>query len=165
VLQSADQHCTRAALHCYSVDRAAQVNATSPCNGNGWYNCDDTKSPGFRWTDTLSQQTQVERVTITFQTGVDCVGTTRTGALNGGAELAYASPWHCSCSLRDSPTTLIFPGFDYQLGSDNTFLSTNTAGCLGFADLQSGPAAGNWADVCVYGTCMFVVRVAVVAHA
>jgi hypothetical protein len=76
-----------------------------------------------------------------------------TGSLNGGAELSYANTGVNICSAAlDQPTTLIFPGSDYNVAGENTFLSTNQLDCLGFANLQSGnpDAIGNWAEVCVF---------------
>jgi hypothetical protein len=143
------------AEQCYLVTFGDRVNAVEDCGGGSRYNRGDSStSPGFEWSDTLSGETVVERVTITFQTGRNCVGGTRTGTLNDGAELTYASTLALVCTpvYNDKPTTLIFPGSEYNLDGDNTFLSTNPTACLGFANLQSGnpSAIDNWAEVCVY---------------
>jgi hypothetical protein len=132
------------------------VNVDANCAGDGGYNS-GSSPPGLKWSDTLSGETVLERATITFQAGVDCVGGTRTGSLNDGTEISYASAFARECHLvTDDPTTLIFPNSEYNVAGDNTFLSTNPTDCLGFANLKSGNpgAIGNLAEVCVYvGTC------------
>jgi hypothetical protein len=136
------------------VSEDQRVSAAVAC-GSGWRTC-FIGEPGFRWSDVLTAAT-VERVVLTFQMGYDCEGGTRTGELNGGAPLPYAGIVHCACTQPpDRPTTLIVPGTDYLVADDNTFLSTNPPDCLGFDKLRSGPAVGNWAEVCVYATCMCV---------
>jgi hypothetical protein len=114
--------------------------------------------PGFGWSDTLPALRLVRHVTITFQPGVEQSGGTRTASLNGGAAIAFANPQYAVCNVRDEPKTLTFPGADYNLARANTFFLTNPAACLGFANLQSGPAVGNWAEVCVFdkGVCVCV---------
>jgi hypothetical protein len=139
------------AQQCYLV--TTLVNVDRDCGASSRFNNLGSSPPGFEWSDTLSGETVVERVTITFQTGHNCAGDTRTGTLNDGAELTYPSTLHRDCTaVTDNPTTLIFPGSEYNLAGDNTFLSTNPTSCLGFAHLQSGnpDAIGNWAEVCVY---------------
>jgi hypothetical protein len=138
-----------------------RVNAGSVCLSGGYFNC--SGEPGFKWSDTLSAETEVARVAITFQMGYEYldVAVPHTGSLNGGADLSYANTaTYLACKQApDKPTTLIFPGADYILGGDNTFLSTNPAYCLGFANLQSGNAAGNWAEVCVFAGVLLLVMV------
>jgi hypothetical protein len=147
-------HCCCVAIQCYIISESDRVDGLSSCRQGYDNNCDDSIEPGFKWNDTLGETAVVERVTLTFQTGRNCIdSTTRTGALNDGTELTYDSTRHCSCfAPSDTPTFLILPNDDYIEAGENTFVSTNPTDCLGFANLQSGNAVGNWAEVCVYAT-------------
>jgi hypothetical protein len=144
--------CVRVALHCYIVSDGSRVNADKHCVGSRRYTCTAVRV-GFKWDDTLEEETAVERVTVTFQPGYDDTAVARIASLNNVEQLPYVSTlWGACAQPPDTPRTLIFPGSHYNLMGANTFLLTRETGCLGFVNLRSGnTAAGNWAEVCVYG--------------
>jgi hypothetical protein len=136
------------------VGTANNVSTPQRCSYGPYNDCNGTP-PGFHWTDTLGPAT-VEHVTVRFQIGYNCDGTTLNATLNGGLEVSHPAATNCECAFGgDKSTTVTFPGSDYVMAGTNTFLSINVSTCRGIHVLWSDPGLRQLAFVCLYGTCTF----------
>jgi hypothetical protein len=147
--------CLLIALTCYGLTENDRVGADTLCGDGNWYNNCGDRPVGFEWRDPLRPGWSIRRGTIAFQTGYVCPHGTLLGTLNRRANITYnIDAAHCTCNAPpDSPTLVTLPGLYFVAGAVNEFLSTAPNlpyFCLGFSNLQSGFAAGSWAEVCVF---------------
>jgi hypothetical protein len=149
------------ALECYTIDDDDAVDLPNECSSHSRYNDCNGTPPGFRWTDTLSAAT-IDHVTVRFQPGYNCDGTTHTAALNGGTLVSYPAQLMCFCTFAGANAIEVtMPGSDYVVAGTNTFLATPLTGCRGFQRLWDNPGFFSLAHICVYGTRKFAAVVVV----
>jgi hypothetical protein len=141
-------------LKCYFLTVDDRHNADVACDVDvsGYFSENGSPAPGFQWQDSLSVNDVVQRVELTFQVGKQCDGSSVTGWLNGRSGVNFNSAQFCSCDVpADVAKTLALPGSAYFLDALNTFAFSGSSNDVGFSNLQSTRAEGNWAQVCVYG--------------